>query len=480
MRHELRQAWRERVLAVLGVVLPLLLAGASLVSAARQTSEAGQRARFQEIVGAQFRDQPDRHPHRVAHYGFLVFRPAPPLGAFDTGVDSYTGSTIFLEAHRQNSANFSDAAQSDGLRRFGELTPAVVLQLFVPLLVLAIAGVSVTREREAGTLWLLLCQGAPWKTLLWGKFGGALLAVAVFLTPGLLLTLAALARREGVPLDGDALARGALMTTSHVAYLAACAALAILVSASHRTSRSALVTLLGIWIALWVVLPRALPGLATAMYPVPTRTALDAAVERQVRELGDSHNPTDPRFQQLRADTLNRFGAARLDDLPINYNGLVMLEGEQLTSEAYRQHMGALLETYERQARLVAWAGFISPFVAMRTVSMALAGADVAHTTNFEHQAEAYRYAMVQHLNTLHSEQVSYVRDRYEGVGDHQAPSRQRISRDHWAHVPTFQYQRPTVVQAISAQPFGLLALAWWGAALWAGVWWMGGRRVAL
>jgi ABC-type transport system involved in multi-copper enzyme maturation permease subunit len=35
----------------------------------------------------------------------------------------------------------------------------MVLQLLAPLLVLALASVVITRERENGTLALLLCQG---------------------------------------------------------------------------------------------------------------------------------------------------------------------------------------------------------------------------------------------------------------------------------------------------------------------------------
>ena len=34
---------------------------------------------------------------------------SPPLAIFDQGIENYTGSTQFLEAHRQNSVNFSEA-----------------------------------------------------------------------------------------------------------------------------------------------------------------------------------------------------------------------------------------------------------------------------------------------------------------------------------------------------------------------------------
>jgi ABC-2 type transport system permease protein len=291
--HELRDAWRSRAIAPLAFVIAFLLIGAAAVGHSRSATDAAQRARFQALVEQQWDEQPDRHPHRVSHYGYLLFRPRSSLMFFDTGVETFTGSSIFLEAHRQNSANFSEASYADGSRRFGELTMAMVLQLFVPLLLFAAAGVAVTREREAGTLWLLLCQGTPWRTFLWGKLAGALVVVGCALIPGVLGAAGWLifASGSGSPIvwRADEAARVALLMAVHAAYLVSCAAGAILVSALHRTSRGALVTLVGAWIFLWIALPRALPGIAASLYPLPDRAAFEATVERHVRALGDSH-----------------------------------------------------------------------------------------------------------------------------------------------------------------------------------------------
>lgn len=40
---------------------------------------------------------------------------------------------MFLEAHRQNTINFSEASFSTGLIRFGEISVAMVLQTVLPL-----------------------------------------------------------------------------------------------------------------------------------------------------------------------------------------------------------------------------------------------------------------------------------------------------------------------------------------------------------
>ena len=148
-REEWRLLRRDRV-AVLGLALLLLLTAVATFTAweQRRTTDA-ERARHQAQVDHEFETQPDRHPHRMVHYGHFVFRSLNPLAAFDPGIDAYTGHTLFLEGHRQNSANFGDVRQSSLLLRFGQLTPALVLQLLAPLLLIFVGHAAVARERPA-------------------------------------------------------------------------------------------------------------------------------------------------------------------------------------------------------------------------------------------------------------------------------------------------------------------------------------------
>ncbi len=458
-RHELRTAWRTRTTLALAVVLTLLTAAAAVVGHARFDADATQRARYQQLVGEQFASQPDRHPHRVSHYGFLVFRPRAPLGFFDSGVESHAGTSIFLEAHRQNTANFSPALENGAGGRFGDLTPAMVLQLLVPLFIFAVAGVSVTRERESGTFTMLLCQGASWRQILFGKMLGSLLVVMMVLLPGWTLTLAWLATRADMVWSAELLGRSALLAVGHTVFLTGCAAAAIGVSARSRSSRVALMTLLSLWIALWVVVPRLAPVVTAALYPTPSRADFDAAVERQVRQLGDSHNPDDPHFAALKQKVLAEHNVASVDALPFNYSGYVMQEAERVTSETYQAHMQTLLDTHRRQARLVGAVGTISPYLALRVLSMALSGSDPSHVIDFDQQAESYRYRLIQSLNQLHMHEVASARDRYTSTIEG-APSRLRIDRTFFDDLPAFEYQRPQLAWALDANSFAIASFA--------------------
>jgi ABC-2 type transport system permease protein len=71
----------------------------------------------------------------MAHFGTFAFRLKHPLSIFDFGLESYMGNAVFLEAHKQNTVNFSEAGFSTGLLRFGELSMAIILQLILPLVI---------------------------------------------------------------------------------------------------------------------------------------------------------------------------------------------------------------------------------------------------------------------------------------------------------------------------------------------------------
>jgi ABC-2 type transport system permease protein len=471
-RVELSQLWRSRAfVAMAAVVAGLLLTGA-VVSWRAQAAFEAQRARYQQVVAAQWASQPDRHPHRVAHYGYLLFRPRGALAFVDPGVTPFTGSTVFLEAHRQNSLNYAEVEQADSPLALGGLSMAGVLQLLLPLVIFVAAAGLVAREREDGTLALLRAQGASWPALLAGKALALLLMAATVTVPGVLAAAAGLWWHRGGEVEQASGAAAALLAAAYVCYFVVCATVGVLVSAWARTTRDATLALLGLWLALWVVLPRVAPALSASAHDLPTRAEFEATVERRVRALGDSHNPTDPNFAAFRARVLARHGVSRIEDLPANYNGLVMVEGERLTTDAYRTAREEIAAILDRQAGRVALTGILSPYVAMRLASMALSGTSRLHAGDFEAQAEAFRYALVQHLNHLHAERVALADDRYgAGGAATDAPSRKRIAAEHWDDAPTFTYWTPAPWLAGREIAAGLGSLAAWLAALAALLW---------
>jgi ABC-2 type transport system permease protein len=55
---------------------------------------------YSQEIRQRWEANPDKHPHRMAHYGYVAFKNPFALSFFDFGLDAYTGKSIFLEAHK--------------------------------------------------------------------------------------------------------------------------------------------------------------------------------------------------------------------------------------------------------------------------------------------------------------------------------------------------------------------------------------------
>lgn len=450
---EFRLMRRNRVAVTAVILLVLLTLVAVLTSWSHQRGIAELRARHQAAAERAFDGQPDRHPHRVVHYGHFILRPLGPLAAFDPGVDAFTGSSMFLEGHRQNTANFGDVRQSSLLVRFGQLTPAFVLQVVAPLLLIFFGYGALARERERGTLRLLMLQGASRGQLVAGKLGALGLVALIVGLPAMIGFVLISGQPDALVLPMAVIALG------YGAYLALWAVGILFVSARVRRSRDALLALLAIWTVMVILLPRVAPDVASASVPLRNRLATDVAVARDLRKMGDSHNPDDPYFAAFKQSVLDRYGVTRVEDLPVNYKGLLGMEGEKLTSQLFNRYAGESYAAQAKQNSLVAAAGVLSPTIALRSLSMAAAGTDFAGHRRFLEQAEAYRYTLVQRLNRLQAESVSY---RNDTAQDPDADRRKRVSAANWEHMPDFAYRPPGgATLAAAALPGLAIVLAW-------------------
>ena len=445
-RAEFALLVRRRSYGVLLALFAVLLALAAILGAVRQNRERAQQAEYQTLVRAHWTGQPDRHPHRVAHYGTFAFKPVGPLAAYDPGVESFAGRIQYLEAHRQNAANFAEAGALSAAFRLGELSPAFIVQLLLPLLVIVLGHRLVAEDRESGRLRLLLAQGVSPRTLLFGKTLGLLAAAAPF------LALAALAT---VPvLSASTLPRLALIALAAALHTAGWIAFTLWISSRLPTATRALAVLVACWIAQGIVIPRAAAALAAATYPLPSSSEFNARLAADTRALGDSHNPNDPTFAQLRAETLARYGVTRVEDLPVNYGAIVMARGEELSAAVFARHYDELAALMHRQETLVHGAALLAPGLGLRAVSAAAAGTDLGAQLKFHRDAEAHRFAFVQKLNQLHRDEIRFVGDRD-----------QRLGSATWSAFPDFHAVAPSLRDALRDSGPAWLALLLWAAA---------------
>lgn len=409
---------------------------------------------YRHQVREQWEHRPSKHPHRMAHYGYLVFRMSHPLSIFDNGLDDYLGNVIFLEAHKQNSANLSEAGSSGILVRFGAFSSAFILQCIVPLIILFLGFGLIAGERENATLKILSTQGASGKDILWGKIIGLWQFSLLFMIPVLPAVFIA-AALSGMSDWFDILLRILVIFLVYLSYYFFICTLTILVSAVSRNSSLALVTLIGSWLLLVVFLPKGIQFAAQNLNPVPSRIAFETALEKDILKAGDSHNPDDPHFAKIKDSLLAKYQVKTTNELPFNYSGFVMKEGEKISSQIYIKHQQTLEKTFERQQNFSEWSAFLDPMMAVKNLSMTASGTDYYTYTQFQKQAEEFRFKMAQKLNDLQIEKISNVKPENGGP-----PA--KIDGKNWKEFSDFNYVFIPFDESLKQQLISLAALIFW------------------
>lgn len=441
----------KAIYLLLGLMAVLLFYAA--LSGIRYHDQNHFRQDHQQEARESWEANPDKHPHRMAHFGTFAFRMKHPLSIFDFGIESFTGNAIFLEAHRQNTVNFSEASFSTSLIRFGELSMAMILQLILPLIVFFVGYAAVVSDRENGTLKMLLTQGATWKEILYGKSLGLFSIASLFYAPFALTTVLILITEGHLTLD-DSL-RLAVILMTYLLYLTILCFVTIIISVNSQSSKNALVKLLGLWLLLVVVLPRTSQSVGSYFYPTPTKLEFRGAIEAEVIQYGDSHDPNAAYYQAVRDSVLEVHGVESTDELPFNYGGFQMSLGEKISANIYKKHHEELLNQYRRQNQLTQWLAIINPYLGVKNLSMTLSGTDLESYVDFQNQAEAYRYQLAQTMNELQMKYIDAAVASSEGKVN-------VVDRKEWEAIEDFSYEYPTVGSALKTEAIAMIAILFW------------------
>ncbi len=456
-RKELTGMLRDGRLRIIAVLLFLLLLTSLFLGWKSYEAQSAERNEANAASRRQWEDQGDRNPHGAAHFGVYVFKPERPLSLADKGVDAFTGISVWLEAHSQNPFRYRPAEDATALQRFGELTAANTLQLLVPLFIIILCFSAFSGEREDGTLRQVLSLGVSPTVLALGKALGVVCALGVFLIPATIIGVIALRLAGGAEFVASDLPNVALMTLGYLLYFGAFIGVSLLVSAVSSSSRIALVVLLGFWILNGLLMPRLTADFAERIYPTPSTKDFWEAVNKEIKEGVDGHNSADTRTADLKKKVLEQYKVSKVEDLPVNFDGIALQTSEEHGNEVFDKHYGALWNTYAAQDgvyRLTAW---FAPYLAVRSFSMSLAGTDFENHRHFAVAAETYRREMVKKMN----DDVAF----NSRSGDWEYKQGKSL----WQSVPPFSYQKPDTLSLFKSQLTNLLTLAVWCLVCFAG-----------
>ena len=450
VKLELIQLWRDSTVKVLAALLAILTIYTILSSSySYEHANEGHRE-LKDTARNKMLHQKPTSAHMAGHYGHIAFKPATFLQAIDPGVTTFTGTTVRIEAHRQNEDVFAPAAGQSSLVRFGDLSFSMLLQLVVPLLILFTCYRSVVNDRLNGTLKLLLSQGISLRKLLAGKIA------AYALVFGTYLLMAAFAYAIAFSLEKSSAEGGvflriigllALYAVYYLMLISTC----VFFSAKSREPSSLLASLLASWFVLTIILPKAAASIGEQAAPLPTRMEVSEGI-RAKKKLGiNGHDKKNVYTIAFVDSVLKVYGADSVQQLPIKIGGLLMQADEDFNNALYDQALGELDSTVARQNRVGALTAFADPFMAVKNLSMGIAGTDMYHHFDFTKRVEDYRRVLIRNLNAQDALRESAFKDE-----------KGKLTADYWQQTNDFSYTAPGLSWSLRHYYIELFALFCW------------------
>lgn len=443
-----QKEWRLALRA--GRIWPLLAAWAvlsflaALGPATSQSRAADTRAAAEVADRKSWDAQGERNPHSAAHFGQYAHKPATALGALEPGLDAWLGTSIWMEAHYQNPASQRAAEDLTPLSRMASLSLGWLLQVLLPLTILVLGFDLLAEDRARGALKLQMVAGAGSLPLMLGKGLSLLATTLLVISPALLATLAVWAMLDPAAFP-DAGQRLGLWLSAYGLYAGVWLLLTLCISAFASSARLSLGLLSGLWLLGALLLPRLAAEQAEAAHPTPEPAAFWEKIRTAQREGIEGEATAAERNAKLEAETLQRYGVATVEELPVGFGGLRLQAGEEYADRIFDRYYTELWQGYQSQvAQLSRWA-WLAPVLATRALATQSAGTDVSHHQRFADAAEVHRRALQRYLN-------GDIAKNAVGISDY------RAGGEFWSKAPRFEYVLPEAQPA----PGSLVTLGAW------------------
>jgi ABC-2 type transport system permease protein len=250
----------------------------------------------------------------------------------------------------------------------------------------------------------------------------------------------------------------------HGLWFALLVMLTVIVSALCRTAAQARLLLVGLWLVAALLVPRAAAGLAGVLAPAPDPVVFAQGIEAQMKSGHDAFGKDAKAFE---AEVMARYKVSRLEDLPVNIDGLRLEAAEQHGNAVFDKAWSELAAIYDRQRQIMRLGGLISPLVPLQNVSMALTGTDGGQQLDFQSRAEAHRRRIISTLNMDMANKAGAAGFDY------------KADPALWRAIPDFAWQPQPLMRRLAGVGVDLALLALWALLALAGLRWAGRRLAA-
>ncbi len=194
-------------------------------------------------------------------------------------------------------------------------------------------------------------------------------------------------------------------------------------------------------------------------------------------DAGDGHNVNDPAFAKLRTELMNQYGVDSLEELPINFRGFLADKAEKDLTDVLNRFADERIDQELAQSETASAFSWLSPYVALKSFSIATASTDLKRYHQFLRDAEAARFAFVSGLNQVHTNDLSYKVDINRNK-DEASGLRARVDAHHWQVLKDFTFTiRSSAERFANGLPYLAALLLWALAAAFFGL--VGSSRAA-
>ena len=449
--NEWRGFFRNRLFVILIIVFATALLLTTYFGIVQNNKQIQAQQEAQEHIREQWDEMDPTNPHRAAHFGSYAFKSTTILNSLDEGINAVTGNVLRLEGHTQNDVMFSEASQSLLVSKFGKLKPSLLFQFIIPLFLIFLSFNSYIKERESGRLKLLLVQGASLKKIVFSK---VISVWAIGFVMLLFTTFIQLIFNTN-QLNFDVVFRLILLVFSYSAYYFILINLTVLLSLIFKSSTGALSLTIVTWVMWTIFLPKIIGNTVEKTSPLPTRVEFQNAMDIDRSKGIDGHNPSGERKKELESETLAKYKVNSLEELPVNFLGILMQADEEYGNEVWDKHFGSLYLQMQAQKSNYQLSGFFNPFASIQSLSMGTAGTDMFHHLDFLRQAEHYRRFFIKKLN-----------DEYAFGGSKTGDRGWKADTEFFQSVKDFKYQFPRFTSLATKYVIDMIVLFLWSVLL--------------
>lgn len=413
------------------------------------------------------------------------FRPPSELSFLATGLEDRLPSLV--NTHRSGNYwfDYENEMTSPISLLFGKLDLLFCVGFVLSILALIFTFNSVSGEKETGTLRLLVSNSVPRWQLYAAKVTGNFVVFAVPFILALLVSMIIVNLYSSLNMfSADIFPAFLLFVFLSMLFILAMLNLGMLISTLTHSSMTSMVALLLVWIVITLVVPKASPMLAQAIFPVQASQVVN--LEKQAVR-SDLNDELDEQRAELLEQVASDYGMPNIDvDIFLGRNNQLVSEQtrkqaveqydrqarpledryEQIISDAMKKIDDAYESKKQVQASLAVNLSRVSPVSCFTYLISELAGTSLLELKNFRGNADRFQQYVKE---TIYDK---FVEKRYVSKSGSIWSMGSRADESYEpkeAPVPHLtNYRRVALVEVLNAQWIDILLLALYGVVFFA------------